>query len=83
MSLSVYMLGDAPAPDYRTRLIDALAAATGGPAQSTAIVNDLEAVVSDAASSAATRVVKPVLIGSIVGTVVTLVGTWWLTRRRG
>lgn len=46
------------------------------------LVSKLEAVVSDSASRAATDAVKMTLIVSVVSAVVTLAGTWWLTRGR-
>jgi hypothetical protein len=66
--------------DFRDELLKALRSLKMTPAAAESTVSNLEAVVSKAASDAATSVVRPVLIGAAVGSVVTWIGVWLLTR---
>jgi hypothetical protein len=69
------------ADSLHSELVQSFAALLDG-AKAEDLVSKLEAVVSDAASKAATDAVRMTLIVSVVSAVVTLLGTWWLTSKR-
>jgi len=76
---SVVELGEVQAT-FRDELIKSLQSFMP-PTSAEATVVNLEAVVSDAASGAASKVVRSSVIWGLVGSGVTIISVWWMTRK--